>query len=66
MNLGKAIKRCGTVTKLTLDQLSKDSGISKSHLCLVENNDREPSISTIKSIANALDLPLTVLVFLAA
>ncbi len=66
MNLGETIKQCRKVKKLTLAQLSENSGISVSHLSLLENNNREPSISAVESIANALDLPLSVLVFLAA
>ena len=66
MNLGEAIKKCRSVKKLTLTQLSESSGISVSHLCLLEKNKREPSIGAVESIANALGLPLSVLVFLAA
>lgn len=66
MNLGETIKQCRNVKKLTLAQLSESSGISVSHLCLLEKNKREPSIGAVESIANALDLPLSVLVFLAA
>jgi len=66
MNLGETIKQCRNVKKLTLAQLSESSGISVSHLCLLEKNKREPSISAVESIANALGLPVSVLVFLAA
>lgn len=65
MNLGKTIKQCRSVKKLTLAQLSESSGISASHLCLLEKNKREPSIGAVESIAHALGLPLSVLVFLA-
>lgn len=66
MNLGKTIKQCRNVKNLTLAQLSENSGISVSHLCLLEKNKREPSIGAVESIANALGLPLSVLVLLAA
>ncbi|WP_083921082.1 helix-turn-helix domain-containing protein [Hahella ganghwensis] len=66
MNLGGTIKQCRKIRKLTLAQLSVSSGISVSHLCLLERNKREPSIGAVESIANALGLPLSVLVFLAA
>ena len=65
MDLGGTIKQCRNVKKLTLAQLSKDCGISVSHLSLLENNDREPSFSAVEAIAQALGLPLSVLVFLA-
>lgn len=65
MNLGGTIKQCRSAKKMTLAQLSKDSGVSVSHLCLLEKNKREPSISAVESIAKALGLPLSVFVFLA-
>jgi transcriptional regulator with XRE-family HTH domain len=65
MDLGGTIKQCRSVKKLTLAQLSKDCGISVSHLSLLENNNREPSFSAVEAIAQALGLPLSVLVFLA-
>ena len=65
MDLGGTIKQCRNVKKLTLAQLSKDCGISVSHLSLLENNNREPSLSAVEAIAKSLDLPLSVLVFLA-
>lgn len=52
--------------KTTLAQLSESSGISVSHLCLLEKNKREPSLGAVNAIAKALGLPLSVLVFLAA
>lgn len=66
MDLGGAIKQCRNVKKLTLAQLSKNCGISVSHLSLLENNNREPSFSAVEAIAQALDVPLSVLVFLAS
>lgn len=66
MDLGRTIKQCRKVKKLTLAQLSESSGISVPHLCLLEKNKREPSLGTVEAIAKALGVPLSVLVFLAA
>ncbi|HAU0227389.1 TPA: helix-turn-helix transcriptional regulator [Legionella pneumophila] len=66
MDLGRTIKQCRKVKKLTLAQLSESSGISISHLCLLEKNKREPSLGTVEAIAKALGVPISVLVFLAA
>ncbi len=66
MDLGGTIKQCRKAKKMTLAQLSEDCGISVSHLSLLENNNREPSFSAVETIAKALGLPLSVLVFLAA
>ena len=66
MNLGATIKQCRSLRKMTQSQLADAAGLSVSHLCLLEKNERQPSISTIESIAQTLEIPLSVLVFLAA
>lgn len=66
MNLGETIKICRKKKGLTQAQLAELANISMSHLCLMEKNKRAPSISAIESIANALDIPLSVLIFLAS
>tara|TARA_R110001592_G_C13013731_1_gene736934 strand:- start:146 stop:433 length:288 start_codon:yes stop_codon:yes gene_type:complete len=66
MDLGGTIRQCRNVKKLTLAELSEKCGISVSHLSLLENNNREPSISAVEAISKSLGLPLSVLVFLAS
>lgn len=66
MNLGRAIKLCRTQRELTQAELSDRVGISTSYLSLLEQNKRDPSISTIEKIAETLDVPFSVLMFLAA
>ncbi|MFC1751375.1 helix-turn-helix domain-containing protein [Pseudomonadota bacterium] len=66
MNLGETIKLCRKKKGLTQAQLSEKAGISMSHLCLMEKNKRDPSLNAIKLIADALEIPLSVLMFLAA
>lgn len=66
MNLGKIIKACRVSKGLTQAQLAELSDISVSHICLMEKNKREPTISKLELIAQALNIPLSVLVFLAA
>lgn len=66
MNLGETIKTCRLLRGLTQSKLAEISGVSVSHLCLIEKNKRDPSISTIESISKALSTPLSVLIFLAA
>jgi len=65
MDLGGAIKQCRSIKKLTLAQLSDSCGISTSHLCLIEKNKREPSLSAVEAIAQSLGLSLSGLIFLA-
>lgn len=66
MNLGQPIKSYRKMSGLTLAKLAQLANISESHLCLLENGQREPSLSVAKAIADALSVPLSVLVFLAS
>jgi len=67
MNLGKAITLGRTQRGLTQAELAKLSRLSVSYLSLLEQNKRtDPSLSTIRSIAEALRIPAGVLFFLAA
>ncbi len=66
MNLGQTIKLCRKNQGLTQAQLADLSGISVSHICLMEKDKREPTLSKLELISKALNIPLSVLVFLAA
>lgn len=44
---------------LTLEQLSKMSGISKGHLSKIERQGRDPKLSTIILISKALKVDIT-------
>lgn len=66
MNLGNAIKLCRTQKNTSQAELAKLAGISVSYLSLLERNKRDPNLSTIRSIADALGVPFSVLIFLAA
>ena len=66
MNLGKSIKLCRTGQGLSQEDLAKKIGMSISYVSLLEKNLRDPSTSTVEKIADALEVPLSVLTFLAA
>lgn len=66
MNIGQAIQKCRKLRKYNQAELAEKSGISVSHLCLIEKNNREPSLASVQSIANALEIPLTILILLAS
>lgn len=66
MNLGRAIKLCRTQRALTQSELADKVGISTSYLSLLEQNKRDPSISIIEKLAETLNVPFSVLMFLAA
>lgn len=66
MNLGNAIQICRKKRGFTLTALAKLSGISIPHLCLLEKNKRDPSLSVINAISDALKTPVSVLILLAS
>jgi transcriptional regulator with XRE-family HTH domain len=66
MNLGRAIRLCRLERGVNQSALAERADVSVSYLSLLERGKRDPSFSTIESIAAALDIPLSILVFLAA
>lgn len=66
MNIGKAIKLCRTGRGLTQAALAKRASISTATVSLLESGERDASISTLRSISLALQVPMEILVFLAS
>ena len=66
MNLGKAIRMCRMKRGFKQAELAKLAKISVSHLCLLEKDKRDPSLSVVDSISNALKIPVSVIVLLAS
>ena len=66
MDIGRAIKLCRSQKGWTLRELSKRSGIAVSHLSMIERNQRDASMSAMQTLANAFNMPLNILTFLAA
>ena len=66
MNIGNAIKLCRTQKGYTQSQLSEKSNISASYLSLLEKGKRDPNLSTLQDISTALDVPTSILMFLAS
>jgi transcriptional regulator with XRE-family HTH domain len=64
--LGNAIKMCRTSLDLSQEELAKRTGLSASYVSLIEQGKRDPALSTVQSIAAALDVPLNLLMFLGA
>lgn len=58
MEIGKRIKQLRKEKKLTVRKLANLSGISPSLVSQIENSKSEASITTLRKIANALDLPV--------
>jgi len=60
-SIGNSLKELRNSLNITLDVLSKKCGLSKSYLSLIERDQANPSITTLKRITDALNKPLTVL-----
>jgi len=66
MNLGRAIKLCRTQKNLKQSELADKANISVSYLSLLEQGKRDPSFSSVEKVAEALEVPISILMFLAA
>lgn len=58
INLGKKVSEFRTMRGISLRELAKRSGSTPSMLSQIEHDLVNPSISTLKSIAQALDVPM--------
>ena len=65
MNLGKAISDLRKKKKLKQLELAEKCNITQAYLSHIENNKKEPHISTLKEISKALDIPLPIIFFLS-
>lgn len=65
MKIGSVIRKCRKLKGMTQLQLSNSSDISESYLSLIEQDKRQPTLSNLESIADTLQVPVSILVFLA-
>ena len=63
MNIGEAIKEMRTDRGLSQKELAEMSGISQNALCNIEKGYSFPSNDTIKAICDAMDIPVSWLLF---
>ena len=66
MNLGKAIKLCRTQKGMNAKDLAGKLGVSNGYISFIETGQRLPSYTMLLGIANALNIPLPLLIFLAS
>ena len=66
MHLGKAIKLCRVHKGISRSELASTTELSISYVSLLENNKRDPNLSKLHKISSALDIPISVLLFLAS
>jgi len=65
MELGNTIKEIRKKKKIPQEILAERSGITQAYLSLIENDKKEPNLSTLKEISKALDTPLPLIFFLS-
>ncbi|MFD2516382.1 helix-turn-helix domain-containing protein [Salinimicrobium flavum] len=65
MNLGNTIKSLRVKKNLKQKEFASECGIAQAYLSQIENNQREPNLSVLKTIATHLGIPLPFLVFLS-
>lgn len=58
MKIEILVKKVRLEKNMTLETLSKLSGISKGHLSKIERQERDPKLSTINQIALALKVDI--------
>ncbi len=63
MNIGNAIKNLRQQKGFKQTDFAVKCGLSQSYLSSIEKGRREPTLSILKQIANALSIPTPVLVF---
>lgn len=65
MNLGKVIKDIRTGKKIQQKELSQAGNISVTYLSQIENNKKEPTLSTLQALSKCLEIPLPIIFFMA-
>ncbi|WP_438347304.1 helix-turn-helix domain-containing protein [Paenibacillus sp. FA6] len=62
MSIGDRIKEQRKLKKLTQAELAEQANLSRSYLADIERNRYNPSVETLKSIANGLHINLSLLI----
>ncbi len=56
LSMGSEMRQLRLVRKLTLNELSTSSGVSRSHLSAIERGASQPSMDVLRNIADALSV----------
>jgi len=65
MNLGKVISDLRKKKNLTQLELAEKCKMTQAYLSHIENNKKDPHITTLKEISKALEIPLPIIFFLS-
>ena len=56
---GQALRHFRASLKISQERLSQESGLDRSYISLLERGQRQPTLKSISSLANALETTLT-------
>ena len=62
MQFGELLQNKRKRLRISAQELADRSGVSRSYITLIENNQRLPSRNVIPKIANALDIKVNIVV----
>ena len=65
MDIGTTIKNIRKKKGLTQGDLAIESGVTQTYLSQIENNLKDPTVSTLRKISERLQIPLPILFFLS-
>jgi len=65
MNLGNTITRLREAKGLKQKTLAEQSTITQAYLSQIENNKKEPNLSTLRDISGVLGIPVPLIFFLS-
>ena len=66
MNITNALKLCRTARGLTQKELAEKADMSPSYVSLIEKGKRDVSISTLETLADAMNIPVEIILFMGA
>lgn len=63
-DFGRAVKLCRNAKRMTQGDLAARAGMTTSYLSLIERNQRDPNLSVAERISDALNVPLSIMLFI--
>lgn len=66
MNIANALDICLEKKGISKAELAKRTMLSKSYLSRLSNNERTPNLETLEKICSALEIPLSLFIFLSS
>lgn len=65
MDLGTTLKNLRKQRGQTQQEFATQCGITQTYLSQIESNQKEPNLSTLKSISDKMKVPLPIIFFLS-